>query len=208
MRSMVALWLLLSAGFAMAGPSATARLPKGKAVSAAGPRTASYILDTALVHALYLDCEFDSAIGILEQARRQGGLRTRADSIFAFKYLAVMYAATYATVEMGKQLMVLLLRIDPSAGILDMHASDMIYMIFRNVQSEMAHSGIKPGTDQGPPSKPDSSALAPKPRTRSHRWLYWTTGSAALAAGVGTILYFTLSDPDPREGAHYEGGLP
>lgn len=206
MRVALMLCLLVCGGISWAGPSGKSAAQKIRQASPAAPDTA-VVLDTALVQALYQDGEFDQAVGHLEQARQKGLLRTRADSIFAFKYLAVMYAATYATVERGKQLMVMLLRVDPEAGILDLHASDMIYMIFRNVQLELAHSARVPDPKQERPAKQDTVAASRKTAGPDRRWLYWATGTAALAAGVGAILYFNNPDHPSREGTPYEGGL-
>lgn len=212
MRSFIVLWLLALAGISWGRPVAGAPSTKANAgnVAAAKPSPLPPGLDTARIHALYMDGEFEQAIEALEQARKQKRLRTRADSLFALKHLAVMYAATYATVEKGKQFMVLLLTLDPAAGILDMQASDMIYMIFRNVQSELAHARHKPDTSQLVSPAKDTVATGPRSRSRSGRrqWPYWTAGSVALAVGTGAILYFAVFDAEPRKGEHYDGGLP
>ena len=210
MRSFIVLWLLALAGMSWGRPATEAPPVKaGNRSATAKPGSQPQGLDTARIHALYMDGEFDQAIAALEHARQQKILRTRADSLFALKHLAVMYAATYATVEKGKQYMVLLLTLDPEAGILDMQASDMIYMIFRNVQSELAHARHKPDTSQQVSPRGDTVTTGPRPRSRSGRsqWPYWTAGSLALAVGAGAILYFTVFDAEPSEGKHFEGGL-
>jgi hypothetical protein len=208
MRSFIVLWLLALAGISWGRPGAGASAAKAGNGAAAKPGPLTQGLDTARIHALYMDGEFDQAIEALELARKQKRIRTRADSLFALKHLAVMYAATYATVEKGKQFMVLLLTLDPAAGILDMQASDMIYMIFRNVQSELAHARHKPDTSQAVSPANDTVAAGSRSRSGRRQWPYWTAGSVALAVGAGAILYFTVFDPEPRNGEHFDGGLP
>src|SRR6188768_3015805 len=76
---------------------------KAKAASKPGLGNEALIradsLDTAAVHALYMDGEFDPAVKKLENARRMGWLKTHGDSVFAYKHLGVMYAAKYETQE-------------------------------------------------------------------------------------------------------------
>src|SRR4051812_15590847 len=85
-------------------------------------------LDTARVRKLYQDGEFDQAIGILETALKEKRVVDHSDSVFVFKHLGVMYAANESTRERGKYFMLQLLTIEPTARIMDMYASDMIYM--------------------------------------------------------------------------------
>ncbi|MEO8104195.1 MAG: hypothetical protein ABI790_16895, partial [Betaproteobacteria bacterium] len=97
------------------------------------------MLDTAKLHGIYLDGDFDQAIKAMEAALKGKQALTHADSVFIFKHLGVMYAATPATREKGRYYMAQLIYIEPTAKILDMYASDMIYLIFRNVQEEFAN---------------------------------------------------------------------
>lgn len=163
-------------------------------------------LDTAAVHKLYLDGDFDPAIAILERAKKENRLKSHEDSVFAFKHLGVMYAANYGTIEKGKQHMFLLLSVEPSVRIMDMYASDMIYMIFKNVQEEfvISHTRLKP--DNGAKPLPDSARINPHPTISSRTvWPYWTAGAVALV-GVGATTYF-LFNHSASPGTHYEGGL-
>jgi hypothetical protein len=105
-------------------------------VSSTGMKKKMEGLDTTKIHALYMNGDFDEAIAWLEKSRKAGWLATHGDSVFAFKHLGVMYAAKYETMERGKQFMYQLLTIEPTVRIMDMFASDMIYMIFHNVQTE------------------------------------------------------------------------
>lgn len=177
----------------------------GKARSGAASERA-HGLDTVRIHQTYLDGDFDLAIDMIETARKKGTAFSHADSVFMFKHLGVMYAAKYETRELGKQNMMKLLETEPSARIMDMYASDMIYMIFKNIQDEFEMSRAKltraeghlrgsqgTGSDKngrggGKPMGGASSEGKP----RSHAWVGWTAG--ALAAAGGVALYFHLAD--------------
>ena len=167
MPALILLWVLALAVASWAGPAAKTK-----------PQSTD--LDTTRIHALYMDGDFDRAIAELEKARKQGRLRTHADSVFAFKHLGVMYAATYATVEKGKQNMVQLLTIEPTVSILDMYASDMIYMIFRNVQAEVVHARpfhesrmrFRRSATQWPPSRGSDPAGVNGPIGQRALWLW------------------------------------
>jgi hypothetical protein len=167
------------------------------------------VLDTNAIHASYMDGEFESAIGQLEVALGKSLLKSHADSVFAYKHLGVMYAARYETMEKGKGYMYRLLSIEPTVKILDMYASEMIYMIFRNVQAEYQLRTTDPKT-LSPVSaqqvQPDSAKGRPKAGAEQHRvWPYWTAGALGLA-GMGVAAYLLFQD-HPLQPNHYNGGL-
>jgi hypothetical protein len=83
-----------------------------------------------------MDGEFEAAITMLEDNLKETRQYQHDDSVFIYKHLGVMYAAQYETREKGKYYMFRLLQVEPSAKIMDMYASDMIYMIFKNIQEE------------------------------------------------------------------------
>jgi hypothetical protein len=159
-------------------------------------------LDTASIHHLYLDGEFEPAIDGLEKARRNGLLKSHEDSVFAFKHLGVMYAAKYETLEKGKSYMYQLLSIEPSVKIMDMYASDMIYMIFRNVQEEYVLRTGRPSN----PADPDTARPERPAPKQPMRWPYWTAGGIAVAGVAGIATYF-LFFSGSSSGSHYEGGM-
>ncbi len=97
-----------------------------------------------------------------------------------------MYTATYATMKKGKQYMYQLLTIEPSVRIMDMYASDMIDMIFRNVQSEFEIRHARPKNKNEDPITVNDT-IAGKPPTSvsgNRRWPYWTVASITLATGI------------------------
>jgi hypothetical protein len=167
------------------------------------------VLDTALIHGQYLDGDFDQAIHALDAALKGRRPLSHADSIFAFKHLGVMYAATPATREKGRYYMLQLISIEPTARILDMYASDMIYLIFRNIQEEYEKkhgkvaiaepvdtaSAAPAAPDPEPAPVPVAAPAAPK----RNRTLYWAAGGAAVAAGAAGLLFILLDDPQPKK---------
>ena len=167
------------------------------------------ILDTSAIHALYMDGEFESAIEQLERASREGLLKSHTDSVFAYKHLGVMYAARYETMERGKNYMYRLLTIEPTVRILDMYASEMIYMIFRNVKAEFEIRTARPqdslavGTSS---FRTDSIREGSPRKVRQRRvWPYWTAGALVLA-GAAVTAYFLVQDDSPPA-KRYDGGL-
>jgi hypothetical protein len=170
------------------------------------PDTQYLILDTAAIHALYMDGEFESAIGQLEHASGNGLLKSHADSVFAYKHLGVMYAAQYETMERGKNYMYRLLGIEPSVKILDMYASEMIYMIFRNVQAEYQIRTARPNGPDSSLVTSDSTKERPSmAKNRKQTWHYWTAGAIVLA-GAGAAAYFLVQD-NPTQPNHFDGGF-
>ncbi len=188
-------------------PPAPAGTPAGKpASSKTGSRL---ILDTAHVHTVYLDGDFDQAIRILDGALKSRKSLTHGDSVFIFKHLGVIYAATPSTREKGRYYMLQLISIEPTAKILDMYASDMIYLIYRNVQEEFEtkHGKSVPlvaAVDTVPapaPIAPQDTAPAPKTAKQAggHNTLYWVTGGTVVAAGAAGLLFILLDSPKPKK---------
>lgn len=167
--------------------------------------------DSAKVRELYLDGDFEEAIRILETALREKRVTTHKDSVFVCKHLGVMYAANSDTREKGKYFMHLLLTVEATAKILDMFASDMIYMIFKNIQEEFEVTRVKLHRAEGHVMANSQGQSAPvgkeipvesesKP-SRGHT-LAWVGGTAALAAVVGVTAYFLMADDAPETQNH------
>jgi hypothetical protein len=165
------------------------------------------IPDTNRVRKLYQDGDFDGAIAILEESLKNGKVVAHEDSVFTFKHLGVMYAANANTRERGKYYMMQLLLIEPTARIMDMYASDMIYMIFKNIQEEVAATqsklhraeghvaGNQGSINQARPAKVSAESSS-KSKPSSGKKYYWIGGAAVLAVGVGVAAYI-LSDESP-----------
>jgi hypothetical protein len=198
----------------LASPAAPDSTKPASAKAAGVPKPAAKgakpALDTARVHSLYLDGDFDQAIRLLDNALRGRKPLTHADSVFAFKHLGVMYAATPATREKGRYYMLQLISIEPTARILDMYASDMIYLIFRNVQEEYENKRGKTAVAAPVDTTPAPLAAAPKdtlpapapaarPAPSRNRALYWVAGGAAITAGAAGLLFILLDNPQPKK---------
>jgi hypothetical protein len=176
-------------------------------------------LDTIAVHALYLDGDFEKATASLERALAANPFLSHEDSVFAFKHLGVMEAAREETREKGKYFMLQLLTLEPTAKIMDMYASDMIYMIFRNIKEEFdenklrlqrAEAHVQGNQASASAGKSDSSAsalhgtasakpAAPQPEragAAKRRKLYWLGGVGAALVGVGVVAYL-MEDGSP-----------
>lgn len=169
----------------------------------AGPRT-QVELDTASVRKFYLEGDFDRAIEDIERALKWDRSFSHQDSVFMFKHLGVMHAAKYETREKGKHYMFQLLAVEPAARILDMYASDMIYMIFKNIQTEFEATQGRLVVDNGD-AAPDSAgkkqaAAGKKGRKGGRVWLAWTTGVVAAAGGIALAVHLVEeADSRPRE---------
>ncbi|MEO6094187.1 MAG: hypothetical protein ABIW76_00435 [Fibrobacteria bacterium] len=194
------------------GPAAPAPAPAKSAASikpAAAPKGSSNsAMDTAALHAIYLEGDFDKAIRVMEGAlKNEKNAISHSDSVFIFKHLGVMYAATPATREKGRYYMGQLIYIEPTAKILDMYASDMIYLIFRNVQEEFAAKYPNVATpapvavDTLPKTAGPPPDIKPTPvahgRGRSGKTVYWVAGGA-VAVGAVVLLFVLLDSPEPK----------
>lgn len=161
-------------------------------------------LDTGLVRDYYQDGDFERAIPILEYLLKSNASLSHADSVFIFKHLGVMYAAGENTRERGKYFMLQLLHIEPTARIMDMYASDMIYMIFRNIQEEYfltrARLDRAEGHVTGNQARHRDGQPKPAPTRRdavktgsSRQALYWI-GAVTALAGAGVATYVLTQD--------------
>jgi hypothetical protein len=189
--------------------SANSANPPAAAKPSAAPKGSSRpVMDTAALHATYLDGDFDKAIRIMEAAlKNKKNPVSHADSVFIFKHLGVMYAATPATREKGRYYMAQLIYIEPTAKILDMYASDMIYLIFRNVQEEFANKHPNVATpavaavDSAPKPQAPPPEAKPAPVARgsgpSRKTVYWVAGGAVALGAVG-LLFVLLDSPEPK----------
>jgi hypothetical protein len=173
-------------------------------------------MDTARIHGQYLEGEFDQAIRALEAQLKTRRPMSHAESVFVFKHLGVMYAAQHSTRDKGKHYMLELISIEPTAKILDMYASDMIHLIFRNVQEEFEESRRKlvdrngdgngngaaagepaaPALISGPAETPPASE-GNRAHSNRKRNILLATAGAGVAVGALT-LFFVLSDDDPK----------
>lgn len=199
----ILLTLSLLCGVAICSP----KKPVSGAVPPAAqgaPTEVGSSLDTALVRKYYQEGDFERAIPILESLLKSKKTLNHGDSVFVFKHLGVMYAASETTRERGKYYMLQLLHIEPTARIMDMYASDMIYMIFRNIQEEysMARAKMNRAESHLASNQNPVDAKAPQPApekedraaVRSSNKTYYLIGAVTLMAGVGVAAYVLTQD--------------
>lgn len=166
-------------------------------------------MDTAKVHEQYLEGDFDHAIRALEGQLKSKRPMTHAESVFVFKHLGVMYAAQQSTRDKGKYYMGELIHIEPTAKILDMYASDMIHLIFRNVQEEFEkkRARLQPQADtvaavaQPVPAAPEPGRQETPPQASSassrKRTIFLAATGATVAVGA-LALFFLLGGDEPE----------
>lgn len=199
-------------------PAAPAR-----ASAASGPgQDANAGFDSTKVRKLYQDGDFEQAIAMLESALKEKKVVDHGDSVFVFKHLGVMYAANENTRERGKYFMLQLLTIEPTARIMDMYASDMIYMIFKNIQEEYATTHTKyvraekhVAGNQAAETKQEEARparnefkndLKSEPKNEpavSHTSTYLWIGAATVMIGAGVAVY-VLSESQSDKTINYE----
>jgi hypothetical protein len=190
--------LLSAAGLGFAAPSVkTAAAPASHPMAAPSAKPAAAPLDTSRIHKLYMESEFDAAIAVLESDLKGRWPLTHADSVFIYKYLGVMYTSKYDSREVGKRYMYQLLVMEPSARINELFASDMIYMIFKNVQDE--YFSTHPH-DAPPPPPPPHPHDDPEQSTGHAGW-YWA-GGAVVVIAAGATAYVLLNRPQDKKNVH------
>lgn len=196
-------------------PTPVSARPKATTSAAPAPKVsvdpkAPPKVDSAKVHKLYLDGDFDEAIVLLENNLKDTRQYRHEDSVFIFKHLGVMYAAQYETREKGKYFMHRLLMVEPTAKIMDMYASDMIYMIFKNIQEEFEQNRMQltlHPADGGNPKQDTARTPKESPKESSSggkAWIWTGAAVATVAAGVGAYIMLT-DDPKTTVRAHNVG---
>jgi hypothetical protein len=202
LRAFGAVLLMLPALSAEAAPKPKADGPSKRPAATTGSAAdRSSPLDTATVRRYYLDGDFEPAIDLLETTLNYKTGFSHEDSVFIFKHLGVMYAAKDATREKGKKYMLRLLEVEPTARIMDMYASDMIYMIFRNIQDEfemarrrLAKADTGLGGGHGTPVNGRPEAAKAKPAKPGPSRAIWVGAGATVAAAAGVATWYYFSD--------------
>jgi hypothetical protein len=110
-----------------------------------------------------------------------------------------MYAAKYDTRERGKYFMHQLLMTEPTAKIMDMYASDMIYMIFKNIQDEYDQargrlSRAEAHVLENNKSDADSAADRKPARIESKRKTMAWVGATTAVVAAGVAAYFLIEN--------------
>jgi hypothetical protein len=96
-----------------------------------------------------------------------------------------------------------LLMVEPTAKIMDMYASDMIYMIFKNIQEEFEQNRMQltaHGQGGGGPATPRADSTEPK-ASNGKKWIWAGAAVATVAAGVG-VYYLLAEEPKTSTRTH------
>jgi hypothetical protein len=165
-------------------------------------------LDRAAIKHEYQDGNFESVTRRISDFQLHNTTYTRDDSLFIAKNLAVIYCSNPATREKGKYWMNQMLRITPTAHLLDMYVSEDIDHVFEKVRSEYlathpttASANTPTVKTASPPSeiKPGftnsrNTSNAQMESNHSSGTVWWWTGGLAAMAAVGTVAYLVVSD--------------
>jgi hypothetical protein len=165
-------------------------------------------LDRAAIQHEYQDGNFESVTRRISEFQLHNTAYTRDDSLFIAKNLAVIYCSNPATREKGKYWMNQMLRITPTAHLLDMYVSEDIDHVFEKVRSEYLATHPSSASTNSPavntpllPSeakpviaKSRNTSNAKLESTHSSGAVWWWTGGLAAMAAVGTVAYLVVSD--------------
>ena len=153
-------------------------------------------LDKEAISYAYFEGEFSRILPPLEVYRQSfPASATKDDSIFVYKYLSVIYAASPATRQKGESCMVQLIKMKPTIELIDLYISDNIQAIFKNVKQsyEQQQKYTRAHDLVGNEKQDTTSAAAPK--TNSKTWIWWTLGGVGAAA-IATTAYYALTGDD------------
>ncbi len=208
--------LMIGLGLSPSGASAETNVAVSPASTASH---AQVTLDTAAVHDLYNDGDFDKVLSALEPHLQAKTPISREESVFVFKHLGVIFSKDASTREKGKYCFRKLFDLDPKAQILDMYATDDIYAVFRTVHDEWAlshpefaktESSVTP-QPQAIPQQTPSTVSAVQPATSQTKplpqqtkpaqasagkqtdWKIWSIAGGAAVVTAGVAAWFLLS---------------
>lgn len=158
-------------------------------------------LDKEAISHAYFEGDFSRVLPPLEMVRQTFPANsTRDDSIFVYKFLAVVYAADSTTRPKAESYMVQLLRLMPTIEIVDMYISDNIHAIFKDVKQKYLEQQkyVREHDSLGRPLK-DSTDGKQSPRRRSSsRWIGWALGGVGTAAAAATAYYVMDNEPKTK----------
>lgn len=190
--------------------------------SAAGEEIPS--LPAKAVQNAYRNGDLDSVVVYIKRGRQKPVFIDRNDSIVAFKYLGVIYAADPLMREKGRYYFNQLLLKDPKASITELLPGESARAVFKEVREEFfelnPHLAAQAGMPVSPPTGPgepkiviiespapgQSAATAaplapPAPaepkQPRSYKWL-WISGGVLATGAVGTAAAVALLDPPAK----------
>jgi hypothetical protein len=171
------------------------------------------LIDREKITEFYFDGDFQKVMHALEHFRKNNPNAAKDDRIFMFKYLSVVYAANPDTRDKAESYMYQLLKMVPTATLIDMYISDSIKAIFKNVKEEyqarMQYLDSKKSTE--PDQKQVSAEPPPSPKTgadkdpspgkngRSKKWIWWTVGGVTVAGAVTAFVLLSGNNEEAEK---------
>ena len=147
-------------------------------------------LDKESISHAYFEGEFSRILPPLEAYRQSfPASATKEDSIFVYKYLSVIYAASPTTRNKGESCMVQLIKMKPAIELIDLYISDNIDAIFKSVKQNyfQQQKYVKEHDVLGNEKHDQDPAI--KSKDDSRKWLWWTLGGVGTATIItGTLL--------------------
>jgi hypothetical protein len=119
---------------------------------------AEFRVDSAQIDSDYRNGEFEKIESALKPILRPGASAIRRDSLLAWKYLAVVYAANPATREKGRYCMLRMLELDPASDLLDLFVGEQVDDVFGKARRENELT-----TRETPPPPEPAKAASPPP---------------------------------------------
>jgi hypothetical protein len=160
-------------------------------------------LDKEAISHAYFEGEFNRVLPPLEMYRQNfPTTATREDSVFAFKYLSVIYAANPSTRAKAESYMVQLVMLMPTIELIDLYISDNIQAIFKDIkQHYLQQQKYVREHDLVGNVKPDTIAVL-RPKVHSKTWIWLAVGvvgAAAVATTAFVLLHEDTGPPKPSE---------
>ena len=174
---------------------------------------AEFRVDSTQVDADYRNGEFEKIESALRPILRPGASGNKRDSVLAWKYLAVVYAANPATREKGRYCMLRLLEVDPTADLLDLFVGEQVDDVFGKARRERELTAREvyvpspvPAAEPEPvaaaePAEDDDAEAEPPAFSSSGPRKFFVT--ALAAAAVAGLTWYSWENASPREKTYH-----
>lgn len=179
---------------------------------------ADFRVDSAQVDADYRNGEFEKIEATLKPILRPGASGNKRDSVLAWKYLAVVYAANPATREKGRYCMLRLLDLDPTADLLDLFVGEQVDDAFGKARREReltARETYAPAASAKAEPQPESVEEAEESEDETEAEAegeppaFASSGprkflvTALAAAAVAGLTWYSWENASPREKTYH-----
>ncbi len=135
---------------------------------------------------LYYYSEFEQVTTKLEDCLEKGLLKYKEDSVFAFKYLGVIYASDPDFQTKGEWYLSILVSLNPDVEMDEMHLSSDLEALFERVKIRYyKKNGQEPPSQNTQPNPNQSASSADSEQKK--RWQWWALGGGAAVLALGAI---------------------